>query len=87
MRWLILVPAGPGALIGGWLGQHAGLRASLDFAGYGGLLLAFVAWRSPLLRDIKSLPKQESGLRPEPGAQPASALGPDRQEAAPPGPA
>ena len=75
MRWLILVPAGPGALIGGWLGQHAGLRASLDFAGIGGLLLAFVAWRSPLLRTITSLPSQASGLRPDP-----------RQEAAPPGP-
>ena len=32
MRWLILLPAGPGALLGGWLGEHcrpalgAGLR-------------------------------------------------------------
>ena len=29
MRWLILIPAGPGALLGGWLGEHVGLRASL----------------------------------------------------------
>ena len=27
MRWLILLPAGPGALLGGWLGEHVGLRA------------------------------------------------------------
>ena len=33
MRWLILLPAGPGALIGGWLGEHVGLRAALGFAG------------------------------------------------------
>ena len=24
MRWLILIPAGPGALLGGWLGEHIG---------------------------------------------------------------
>ena len=23
MRWLILMPAGPGALLGGWLGEHS----------------------------------------------------------------
>ena len=56
MRWLIVVPAGPGALIGGWLGQHEGLRAALDFAGVGGCLLAIVAWRSPVLRGLMELP-------------------------------
>ena len=40
MRWLILIPAGPGALLGGWLGEHVGLRASLAVAGAGALLLA-----------------------------------------------
>ena len=29
---LILIPAGPGALLGGWLGEHVGLRASLALA-------------------------------------------------------
>ena len=56
MRWLILVPAGPGAMIGGWLGQHAGLRAPLVFAGIGGVLLTLVAWRSPALRSVTRLP-------------------------------
>ena len=44
MRWLILIPAGPGALLGGWLGEHVGLRCVARFcrrrgaaAGAGGL--------------------------------------------------
>ncbi len=60
MRWLILLPAGPGALIGGWLGQHEGLRSSLDFAGVGELLLTIAAWRSPVLRNLAVLPSANS---------------------------
>jgi len=59
MRWLILVPAGPGALIGGWLGEHFGLRAALAFAGGGGLLLAWVAWQQAVIRDTRKLPVHE----------------------------
>ena len=44
MRWLILLPAGPGALIGGWLGEHVGLRAALVFAGAGALGVVALAW-------------------------------------------
>ena len=57
MRWLILLPAGPGALIGGWLGEHVGLRSALVFAGTTSLLLAGVAWRQPVLRSTRVLPK------------------------------
>jgi hypothetical protein len=57
MRWLIMVPGIPGALIGGWLGEHLGLKAALGFAGSLGLLLAAVAIRLPLLRDMRSLPE------------------------------
>ncbi len=60
MRWLILIPAGPGALLGGWLGEHVGLRASLAFAGGSALLLAVVAWRAPVIRHVRELPKPES---------------------------
>ena len=60
MRWLILIPAGPGALIGGWLGEHVGLRAALAFAGGTSLLLALLAWRHPVIRGVKTLPKPES---------------------------
>jgi MFS family permease len=57
MRWLILLPAGPGALIGGWLGEHVGLRASLVFAGCLVLLVAAVGFSMPVLRQVRSLPK------------------------------
>ena len=56
MRWLILIPAGPGALIGGWLGEHAGLRAALGFAGVGGMTLTIAACCAPMLRAMKALP-------------------------------
>jgi MFS family permease len=56
MRWLILLPAGPGALIGGWMGEHTGLRSALAFAGVTALLLASIAWRLPVIRSIKTLP-------------------------------
>lgn len=56
MRWLILLPAGPGALIGGLLGEHLGLRWALAFAGVSALLLALVAWRLPRVRTTRSLP-------------------------------
>jgi MFS family permease len=56
MRWLILLPAGPGALWGGWLGERFGLRASLGFAGVTALLLALSAWRLPVIRSIRALP-------------------------------
>ena len=56
MRWLILLPAGPGALLGGWLGEHYGLRSALAFAGVAGLLLALVAWRQPVIRTMRVLP-------------------------------
>ncbi|NCT83603.1 MAG: MFS transporter [Comamonadaceae bacterium] len=57
MRWLILLPAGPGALIGGWLGEHLGLRSALAFSGLGACLLAVLAWRHPVIRGVRELPK------------------------------
>ena len=56
MRWLILLPAGPGALLGGWLGEHLGLRVALAFAGTTALLLALVARRLPAIRSVRTLP-------------------------------
>jgi MFS family permease len=56
MRWLILLPAAPGALVGGWLGEHVDLRASLAFSGVCGLLVTLVAWRSPVIRSVRVLP-------------------------------
>jgi predicted MFS family arabinose efflux permease len=68
MRWLILLPAGPGALIGGWLGEHVDLRASLAFAGLGALLVAALAWRHRLIRGVRALP-QLPDERSAPGAE------------------
>ena len=60
MRWLILVPAGPGALLGGWLGEHFGLRVSLAFAGCTAVALSLAAWNRPVLRSVRTLPALES---------------------------
>ena len=56
MRWLTLLPSAPGALWGGWLGQHVNLRATLAFSGITALLLALVAWRLPVVRSVRTLP-------------------------------
>ena len=56
MRWLILIPAGPGALCGGYLAEHVGLKVALGLGGVGALILAAaVLWLSPL-RQLKALP-------------------------------
>jgi MFS family permease len=60
MRWLILLPAGPGALLGGWLGEHVDLRASLAFAGCGALIVSLLAWRYTLLRQVRCLPAPDA---------------------------
>ncbi len=56
MRWLILLPAGPGALLGGWLGEHLGLRVALGFAGSTAVLLSLVARRLEVIRNVRTLP-------------------------------
>ena len=57
MRWLILIPAGPGALLGGWLGEHVDLRATLVFAGGTALLIAIIGWRQAVIRNTRALPQ------------------------------
>ena len=56
VRWLILIPAVPGALLGGWIGEHLGLRYTLLFSGLCALVLTVIAWRQPILRETRSLP-------------------------------
>ena len=56
MRWLILIPAGPGALLGGWFGEHFGLRVSLAFAGTTAVSLALIARRLSVIQSVRTLP-------------------------------
>jgi MFS family permease len=72
MRWLIMVPAVPGALLGGWLGEHVGLRSAMVFAGGAVLLFSLLAWRQRLIRDMRTLPQLDSDIGSPawaPGAQ------------------
>lgn len=59
MRWLTLMPAGPGALLGGFLGEAVGLQAAMAFAGVTALLLALIAWRYSAIATVTVLPKPE----------------------------
>ncbi len=56
MRWLILLPAGPGALLGGWLGEHFGLRSAMTSACLICAGLTLIAWRLPIVRNLRHLP-------------------------------
>ena len=60
MRWLILIPAGPGALLGGYLGEHLGLRYAMGVGGAGTLAVALWAWRRPVIRNMRRLPVAET---------------------------
>lgn len=68
MRWLILLPAGPGSLLGGWLGEHLSLRATLAFAGAGALLLAVLGTRIAVVRGTRELPVLIEEPAPSPEA-------------------
>jgi len=57
MRWLILLPSIPGALLGGWLGEHLGLRFALATGGIGALVLALAGWRFTHLPKQVKLPR------------------------------
>lgn len=57
MRWLTLLPAGPGALIGGWLGEHFGLRHALGFSSLCGLILVLFTLKNKTIRSITKLPQ------------------------------
>jgi len=77
MRWLTLLPAGPGALLGGWLGEHFGLRSAMVFAGLGALTLAALGWRQATIRQLRVLPRPDeaapgadAALRSPPGLAP-----------------
>jgi MFS family permease len=69
MRWLILIPAIPGALLGGWIGEHAGLVQALGAAGLGAAVLAVLGWRGGVIAAVRVLP---SPVDDAPEAAPAT---------------
>lgn len=73
MRWLILLPAAPGALLGGWVGERAGLTVTLGAAGALALLLAAVGWHVTPLRGLRQLPDPDADAAgeapPAPGGE------------------
>jgi MFS family permease len=73
MRWLILLPAGPGALLGGWLGEEFGLRVALRFAGCTTVLLALVARRLSVIQNVRTLPTLAAEAITPYAADPAAA--------------
>ncbi len=60
MRWLILLPAAPGALLGGWVGEHLGLPAALGTAGVLALGMVLLLWRWSDIRQVRALPSPEA---------------------------
>lgn len=56
MRWLVVTPAVPGALAGGWLAEQAGLAAPLLAAGALGAVLTLAAVSNRALRGLAALP-------------------------------
>ncbi len=60
MRWLILIPALPGALAGGYFGEHFGLRYAMAAGGAGTLAVALWAWLQPVIWNMRKLPQPEA---------------------------
>ncbi len=77
MRWLCLIPAGPGALLGGYLGEHFGLRSALLGAGLGALLLVLYGWHRPEIRRLMVLPSIPAGATAVPNTVAAAAAAAD----------
>ncbi|MFA6120739.1 MAG: MFS transporter [Sideroxydans sp.] len=58
MRWLTLFPAIPGALLGGVLAEHFGLRFPLIVGGLAAIAQAAWLWKFSMLHSIKELERQ-----------------------------
>lgn len=57
MRWLILLPAGPGALLGGWLGEHTSMSTPILIAGLGAMLTSCAGLALTRLKHLQALPQ------------------------------
>lgn len=59
MRFVTMLPAGLGALLGGYVGEHFGLRAAIGLGGVGAILLGLFVWRFSLIRNVLEIPNDE----------------------------
>jgi MFS family permease len=64
MRWLTLLPAWPGMLLGGALAENFGLRVPLAIGGCGALILAICLWHFSLLRRTTGLGSGIASMTP-----------------------
>ena len=60
MRWLILLPAAPGALLGGLIAERISLSATLGAAGLMSWVVVVLAWRWSVIRRVRALPSLPS---------------------------
>jgi len=60
MRWLILLPAAPGALLGGLIAERIRLSATLGAAGLMSWVVVVLAWRWSVIRRVRALPSLPS---------------------------
>jgi len=56
MRFATMLPAGLGSLLGGYVGEHFGLRAAIGLGGVGSILLGLFVWHFSLIRNVLEIP-------------------------------
>lgn len=56
MRFMTLLPAGLGLVLGGFIGEHFGLRVAMGLGGLGAIALAVLVWRFSLIRHVIEVP-------------------------------
>jgi len=59
MRFMTLLPAGLGSLLGGYIGEHLGLRIAIALGGTGAILLGLIVWRFTFIRNVREIPNGE----------------------------
>jgi MFS family permease len=56
MRFMTLLPASFGTLLGGYIGEYFGLRFAIELGGLGAIALAVYVWRFSLIRSVIEIP-------------------------------
>lgn len=56
MRLMTMLPVGVGSMLGGYVGEHFGLRIAIALGALGALSLAVFVWRFSLIRRVAAIP-------------------------------